>query len=122
MLYLHRAAQRVEWAAAGITLDLLPLRTGDRQRFDAETTSWERDAAGKPLHAVHDQLGYAQRVGRACIKGWSGVLAADGTPATCTPEAIDDFMAIGPAADFVLLRVESLGIHLAEQTAAAGKG
>ena len=69
MLYLNRPPQRVEWKAAGVVLDLVPLRSGDRQRFDAETTTWERDASGKPLHAVHDQLGYSQRVGRACIQG-----------------------------------------------------
>lgn len=122
MLYLNRPAQRVEWPAAGISLDLVPLRTGDRQRFDAETTTWQHDEAGKPVRVVHDQLGYAQRVGRACIKGWSGVVGTDGQPAACTPEAIDELMAIGPAADFVLLKVEGLGIHLAEQRAAAGNG
>lgn len=122
MLYLHRPVQRVKWDAAGVTFDLIPLRTGDRQRFSTETTTLERDEAGKPARAIHDELGYAQRVGRACIKGWSGVIGADGQPAECTPEAIDNLMAIGPAADFVVLKVEGLAIHLGEERAAAGNG
>lgn len=120
MLYLNVGVKTVAWPQAGITLQLAPLYRGDKQRFDAMTSTIDKDEQGRALRVVHDTLRYGQLVGRQCIKGWSGVVDPAGVPVPCTPEAIDHFMSIDPAADFVILQVESLAIHLAEERAAAG--
>ena len=120
MLVLDAIVRECEWKAAGITLGISPLPENVDQRFIQETTKQFTDAAGRVIRAERDTATYAQKVGNHCIKSWTGVVNNQGDPVTLTPEAVDQFMLIEPAQQFVFARVKSLKMYLYEETQAAG--
>jgi hypothetical protein len=116
MLFIGKYQKSVLWPEANITLTLSPLTNSQNQEFRDQHT----DDDGK-LQFVP----YAKAVGRACIKGWEGVVAqtdsgAEAVP--CTPENIDALMQIDPAAAFVLDKVRTLAIQADAKIAEAGNG
>ena len=122
MLVLGARIQEVKWQAADITLQLIPLASDVDQRFVEQTTHEVRDEEGKLVALKRDPAAYAKLVGRHCIKGWTGkVVDPEGHPVEFSAEAIDEFMMIEPAQEFVFSRVKSLAMHLHEERAAAKK-
>ncbi len=115
MLILGAPKQEVKWVEAGVTLELIPMTEDIDQRFIRETLSEVRDDNGKLVDIKRDVVKYAQLVGRHCIKGWSGVVNAEGGPIPCRPEAIDQFMVIDPAQAFVFSKVNGLALHIAKE-------
>ena len=113
VLKKKKSPTSVIWAAAGITLELLPLTEDVDAELVAETTVYSTEE-GQP-RVKRDTAAYAQGIGRHCIKGWTGVVDEKGKPVLCIPAAIDEFMLIEPAQDFVISKVKGLELHLAEQ-------
>ncbi len=133
MLYLNAGQQTVKWKEAGIELDLVPLPRDVDQALIEATTERVLDDNGRLVDIKRDVRTYAQKVGRHCIKGWRGlpdkegergpgVIDPDGNAVECTPEAVEQFMLIEPAEEFVFRKVKSLDIHLAAEVSAAKKG
>ncbi|MDH4274620.1 MAG: hypothetical protein OEW08_06250 [Gammaproteobacteria bacterium] len=118
MLVLGAIKRTVKWLQAGMELDLSPLPEDVNERLLRETTFHEIDTDGKPK-VRRDVARYAQLVGRACIKGWQGAVDPQGALVACTPEAIDQFMLIGPAQDFVFSQVRSLALYVDAEIADA---
>lgn len=119
MLMLGAPKQQIAWNAAGITLELVPLTEDKDQEFIRATLTEIRDKDGKLINVQRDVPRYAQLVGCYCIKGWSGVVNAAREPVPCMPEAIDQFMLIDVAQEFVFSRVKGLALHLAQEVADA---
>ena len=87
-----------------------------------ETTERVIDDNGRVTDVKRDVPRYVQLVGRECIRGWEGVTDEAGNVVDCTPEAIDEFMQIQPAREFVLGKVRGLDLWLRGETDAAKKG
>ena len=121
MLVLGGVKQRVHWQEAGIWLDLVPLPDDVDQRLAQETMTEHRDDEGRLVRIERDATRYAQLVGRHCIKAWGGVVDANGNEVPCSPEAIDEFMRIAPAQDFVFQRIKGLALYRAQELDKAGK-
>lgn len=119
MLMLGVPQQQKHWPEAGITLNLIPLPSDVDQQFVRETLTEVRDDKGNLIDIKRDIPGYAQRVGRYCIKGWAGVVNAEREPLPCTPEAIDQFMLIEPAQNYVFAQVKGLSLYVVHEVDAA---
>lgn len=120
MLLLGQITRRVHWQAANITLQLRPLPESENSAFVKATTQIQLGDDGTPEDIQRDTLAYAQMVGRYCIQGWEGVGNTEGEAIKCTPEAIDEFMQIGPAQTFLFNQVKGLSLWLQEEEQAAG--
>lgn len=107
--------RELHWKAAGVYLTLIPLSQDVDQKFIEETTTQLLDEKGRLTGYKRDTAKYAQLVGRECIKGWRGPKDNNKKPVECTPEAIDAFMLIEPAQDFVIEKVKGLELYLAEE-------
>lgn len=128
MFMLGPPIQTIQWTAAKIALDLIPLPEDVDRQYIKDTIKEIRDENGKVIDVERDVNRYAQLVGRHCIKGWSGlgeddpgVVDANKKPIACTPDAIDQFMLIGPAQNFVFEQVKSLALYLIEEKENAKK-
>ena len=128
MFMLGPPVQAIEWTAAKIVLDLIPLPENVDRQFIKETLKEIRDEKGKVIDVERDINRYAQLVGRYCIKGWRGldkegpgVVDANKQPIECISDAIDEFMLIGPAQNFVFEKVKGLALHVIEEKEKAKK-
>lgn len=132
-LVLGLMSKWVPWPEAGVELLLAPLSPAKKQELEAKTREMERDAQGAPVGVRRDVARYQQLVGRECVRGWKplvvegkppgkGVIDAGGNPLPYSPEAADLLMTISAAANFVIMEVEGLALHLEADQAEAGKG
>lgn len=121
MLILHL---RQKWMdlpnSNGVKLLLSPLSIERRQQL-ADAATEKPEAKGKSTFNV---ARFAQLVGEECLHGWQNVVGedADGAlvPLTFSPPHREALMRIDPVASFVVNTVSSLGLHLAQETRAAG--
>lgn len=121
MLMLGAVKQQVKWEEAGISLDLVPLEQDMDARLIEETITEVRDDAGKLMRIKRDSVAYAEGVGIACIKSWSGVVDDSGNPVPCTVENVRRFMRIEVAQNFVFKKVKSLEMYRRDEVDAAKK-
>lgn len=134
-MYLGEIERWVDWPEGNMQLLLAPLDAVDDQAIlkscrITERESLPSDPPGRPTGAViSTHTDYARRqqlIGQKCLRDWRGAGAprdfATKQPLPCNDRNRDAFMLVQPAADFVILKVQSLSLHLEDEIEAAGKG
>lgn len=134
-MYLGEIERWVEWREGKMELLLAPLDAVDDQAILKSCRVVEREALpndppGRPtgpvINTYTDYPRRQQLIGQKCLRDWRGEGApkdfATKSPLTCNERNRAAFMLVQPAADFVILQVQSLSLHLEEETEAAGKG
>lgn len=112
------------WKEAGVSLLMSPLTPEKDREFVDATTTYVRDDDGRVTDVKRDVREYNRLVGRECVHDWKGVVheVAENTcePLDFSPEALDAFMTLEPASNYVFNEAKGLGMHLVREIKAAG--
>jgi hypothetical protein len=116
MLLLGNIKSKEHWPQAKLDITLSPLYQDKDFEFRTEAT--ERIYEDGKLQDVRfNETKFYELVGLECIHGWSGegVVDENGEPVECTPEAIKRFMKVPTASEFIMSKVQSLGLSLKKE-------